>query len=768
MKRLALTLLGLGLVAGVAQARIEAPDHVIYGNASLYGNPAAPGQRVQLQLIATGEVLAEYELGEDDRLGDQFALRVPMDAVEPRVDGRARPGDPIKIFVAGELAAETTIGDEGVAVRLDIDPQNLGTGPSLSIIDVTVFEGNSGTTPVVFDLSLNTTDDSDVILFWETQDDGASGGGNCNDGVTDYLAESGQQLVFSPGQTEATITILVCGDSRIEDTEGFILNVNGVQNGVPSRPQAFATIIDDDDVPELRIADVTVIEPASGSTIQAVFRPSLSKNSDFEARLTYQTVPLNAVPGVDYTPVSGTITIPAGDLEAEIPVPVLNAPNALPPRSFFLVFSAPFNVTVTDDRGLGVIIDRAFRPAVDPEQSVVNQQNGITGLADPTAMTLSPDGRHAYVVSESLDSVMVFSRNDFNGRLAFSAQYTTASSGFETALLTGPIDVRVSPDGEHVYVASRSDDAVAVMARSTASGALSFVENQADGAMSTPTSALPNAGLAGVRRLLVSADGAHVYAAGADGNGIAVFARDPATGGLTFLEAELDGVDDPADAGGAVVAMGRPGGLAESPDGEQIYVASRFGDAVQVFERSAISGDADYGQLSFTTALRDGLGGITGLDGAFDLVLSPDGGQLYVTAESDNAITIFDRDAGGELTLRRMIAQQTPAVPGLGGPQGLAMSADGLEVFVTGFADDSLTIFRRLIEEEDGLLPGDLVVRQTLFDDQGSAEFMAGPTDVEASADNNFLYVVANEDNAVLVLRRISLDIIFADGLENP
>ena len=246
-----------------------------------------------------------------------------------------------------------------------------------------------------------------------------------------------------------------------------------------------------------------------------------------------------------------------------------------------------------------------------------------------------------------------------------------------------------------------------------------------------------------------------------------MFGRDPGTGALDFLEAELSGADDPDDAGGTVVAMSRPSGLAESPDGRQIYVASRFGDAVQIFERQTDAGHVDHGRLSFVEALQNDLAGITGLDGAYDLAVSPDGEQLYVTAEADNAVTIFDRDPSGSLSLRRVIAQQVPEVPGLGGPQGLAVSADGLEVFVTGFADDSVTVFRRLVEEEDGLLPGDLVVRQTLFDDQGYVLEMAGPTDLALSDDNAHLYVVANEDNAILRFRRISLDVIFFDGFES-
>ena len=59
-------------------------------------------------------------------------------------------------------------------------------------------------------------------------------------------------------------------------------------------------------------------------------------------------------------------------------------------------------------------------------------------------------------------------------------------------------------------------------------------------------------------------------------------------------------------------------------------------------------------------------------------------------------------------------------------------------------------------------------MRQTLFDDQGSVLEMAGPTHVALSGDNAHLYVVANLDDALLVFRRISLDVVFFDDFENP
>lgn len=760
VNRLVPVLFGAALVATAASARIEAPDHVIYGNATLFGDPVAPGQSVELRSTATGELLTSYELGSDTRLGDQFALRIPMDAVNPIVDGRARPGDPIKIYINDVLSAETTVGPEGVAVRLDIDPQNLGTGPSLDITDVQIFEGNSGTTPVVFDISLNTTSpDGDIVLFWETRDDTATGGASCTAGI-DYISGS-SSLVLAPGDLAGTITVQACGDRVIEDTEHFQLALTGVQGGVLARPSATVTIIDDDDVPALRVADVTILEPAEGTTTQAVFTPTLSKNSDFEARFDYTTEPVNAVPGIDYEADSGTVTIPAGDLAADIPITILHAPGASAPKSFLLRFSNPFNLTLDDDLGLAVINDPAFRPAVELEQDVVNQQDQVVGLASPTALALSPDGAFAYVTSEALDSVLVFRRSAFNGNLSLVARYDVAAPGFETAGLTTPLDVIVSPDGLHVYVAAEEAGTVVVMARNASNGTLSFVENQDD-------TGAAGANLGGVRRLQISADGNHLYAAAANAGAVVIFSRDAGTGALTFLEAELNGADDPDDIGNAVQYMNRPAGMALAADGSQVYVASRFGDAVQVFERDADPASADFGRLSFVTAYRNGALGIVGLDGAFNIGVSADNAHVYVAAEAENAIVLFDRNPDGTLQQRSVWRHETPDRPGLIGVQGLAISPDGLEVFAGGFADNSLSIFRRIQpDDEDNLPYGDLVMRQTLFDDQGELLNMAGPTAVVPSGDDEYLYVVANEDNAIVVLRRISLDVLFEDGFDD-
>ena len=143
-------------------------------------------------------------------------------------------------------------------------------------------------------------------------------------------------------------------------------------------------------------------------------------------------------------------------------------------------------------------------------------------------------------------------------------------------------------------------------------------------------------GLMGARSAAVSPDGAHLYVASLDAGALAVFSRNPLTGALTFVEAQFDGV------GGVDGLNGLLGthAVALSPDGLNVYVAANTDDAVAVFSR-----DPETGALSFLEVQRDGVGGVDGLNGSWGVTVSADGEHVYVAGFVDQAIAVFQRDA---------------------------------------------------------------------------------------------------------------------------
>ena len=110
--------------------------------------------------------------------------------------------------------------------------------PSLSINDVTVVEGNSGTTSAVFTVTLGAASGQTVSVNHATADGTATQ-------PADYTSTSGT-LTFTPGQTTQTITVLVAGETVPEAGETFFVNLSGASNATIADNQGVGTISNDD------------------------------------------------------------------------------------------------------------------------------------------------------------------------------------------------------------------------------------------------------------------------------------------------------------------------------------------------------------------------------------------------------------------------------------------------------------------------------------------------------------------------------------------
>lgn len=744
----------LCLLPWSVQARLEAPDHIIYGSVTIFGTPAAMGLEISARTLVDSEPVATYVLGRFPNLGTQFSLRFPMDTVEPRVPGRVRPGDPIRIFIGTQLAAETVVGAEGVAVRLDLDPQNLGTGPSIRIDGVSAFEGNSGTTDFEFPLFVQSTGDdwdSPAVVHWSTGDESAQGGASCAGGV-DYIAASGTVSIdpapVDPDTQVGSVVVQVCGDTEIEPDETFLVVITSCDFCVPVEPFASGVIIDDDDVPELRVADIYVSKPES-APIQTQFVATLSRNSEHPASFSYQTADGSALAGVHYVAGSGQVDFAAGEVEKAITIDILPHPDIESERFFSLLLSAPSGLSLEREQAIAIIIDPRFEPVVDPGGENGGGPGDIPGLVNPSAIAIAPGDRDTYVVSESGDTLFHLERDAVSGALTLVQAYTGVQAGMEDARLDGPRALAISADGAHVYVAARLDGAVNAFARDGVDGSLTLVGTVFQGQTTTAGTV---SGLEGVTAIALAPDGRHLYAAGANANGVAVFARDSVTGGLEFVHALLNGV-------AGLQFLERPSGVAVTADGTQVLVTARNSSALHVFARETDDGSADFGRLTPQAVHRNGQQGVQGLSGAFGVVLSADDMHVYVAAEASNSVVRFTRSPGdGALTWVGFVAKGQ-GIPGLGGPLALMVSMDQRHLFVPGFEDNSFSIFERGGD-------GSLSLRQTLLPGQAGLENMVGPMALDLSEDGRFIYVAANVGNAIVRLRIRLEDPIFSDGFE--
>jgi probable HAF family extracellular repeat protein len=152
----------------------------------------------------------------------------------------------IPVLVNGDRAGEA---NEAFLVNLSqaegahvADAQGVGTivddEPRVTINSVTKNEGNSGTTPFVFAVSLSAAYDAPVNVNFATVNGSAKSG-------EDYDAASGS-IAFAAGETSQTVTVNVKGDRKVESQEVFYVNLSAAAGAFITSSQGTGVVKNDD------------------------------------------------------------------------------------------------------------------------------------------------------------------------------------------------------------------------------------------------------------------------------------------------------------------------------------------------------------------------------------------------------------------------------------------------------------------------------------------------------------------------------------------
>jgi hypothetical protein len=240
----------------------------------------------------------------------------------------------------------STIGVIGPSPAIDIvpDPNAL----QLRIGDMTVTEGNTGTTSATFTVTLSAASTQTVTVTYSTNALGTATAGH------DYQAASGT-LTFAPGEASKTIRVPVYGDRLGEPDETFNINLSGATNALIGDGRGVGRILDNE--PRISINDVTLTEGRKGTTY-FTFTVTLSAAYDQTVTTSFRTANGTATSHGDYSAKSGALTFMPGERTKTITVAVKGDRTRERDENFTVqLFGASSNASLLDELGIGTILN---------------------------------------------------------------------------------------------------------------------------------------------------------------------------------------------------------------------------------------------------------------------------------------------------------------------------------------------------------------------------------------------------------------------------
>ncbi|PSB15514.1 DUF4347 domain-containing protein [Phormidesmis priestleyi ULC007] len=247
------------------------------------------------------------------------------------------------------------------------------TAPTIQIANAEALEGNSGTTPSSFVVTLSDASYQTITVNYSTADQSATIADQ------DYQATTGS-LTFAPNETRKTITVLGTGDDKYEGNEAFLVNLNTPQNATLSTSSATGTITNDDLIPLISINDVSNLEGNQSTTKTNLFTISLSNPTDQTVTVDFATADGTIINNAatkannDYISALGTVTFNPNEISKTITVITNGDANLEKDEDFFVNLSNATQAGILKNQGKGTIANDDTAPTLKIDS--VSQKEG--------------------------------------------------------------------------------------------------------------------------------------------------------------------------------------------------------------------------------------------------------------------------------------------------------------------------------------------------------------------------------------------------------
>ncbi len=220
-----------------------------------------------------------------------------------------------------------------------VDDDNLG---EFSINDVSVKEDAA---TAIFTVTRGGKTDSSVSVDVSTTDGTARAG-------EDY-APLNTTLHFGPNETTKPVAVTIHPDHMFEPDETFYVKLSNPSAGIIWNIWGKGTIVDDDNLGEFSINDVSVKEDAA----TAIFTVTRGGKTDSSVSVDVFTTDGTARAGEDYTALNMTLYFGANEMTKSVAVTIHPDDVVEPDETFVVRLSNPSVDIVWDVKGEGTIVN---------------------------------------------------------------------------------------------------------------------------------------------------------------------------------------------------------------------------------------------------------------------------------------------------------------------------------------------------------------------------------------------------------------------------
>ena len=264
-------------------------------------------------------------------------------------DTKVEANETFNVVLSNATNGATISDSQGVGTITNDD--GAAIAGSVSINDVTISEGNSGTKVATFTVTRSGGTAAFDVNF-------ATSNGTATVADSDYVAAS-NTLHFGANENTQTISVTINGDTKVEANETFNVVLSNATNGATiSDSQGVGTITNDDGAAiagSVSINDVTISEGNSGTKVATFTVTRSGGTAAFDVNYATSDGTATVADG-DYAAASNTLHFGANENTQTISVTINGDTKVEANETFNVVLSNATNgATISDSQGVGTI-----------------------------------------------------------------------------------------------------------------------------------------------------------------------------------------------------------------------------------------------------------------------------------------------------------------------------------------------------------------------------------------------------------------------------